>query len=104
MDRAVAQGLVHVKDAPKGHWSLRLEIACQGETVRRVADLFPNEKPDLYLLPMAMRDGRGCYQVLYGDYPSKDAAEKAAKRLPPAFMADRNRPKSFQISEIPKEQ
>ena len=102
--KAVAQGAQHVKDTPPEHWALRLEIACQGDTIRIVGDLFKGEKPDLFLLPMTLRDGRACYQVMYGNFPSKDAAEKESKRLPPAFMAERNRPKAFRFSEIPKEQ
>ena len=104
LDKASAQGAQHVKESKPDHWALRLEIACQGDTIRRVQDLFKDEKPDLFLLPMTLRDGRICYQILYGDYPTKDAAEKGSKRLPAAFGADRDRPKAFKFSEIPKEQ
>ena len=104
LDKAVAQGAAHVKEAPAQHWALRLEIACQGETIRRVSELFKDQKPDLFLLPMTLRDGRGCYQVLYGNFPTKEAAEKESKKLPPAFMADRNRPRAFRFAEIPKDQ
>jgi septal ring-binding cell division protein DamX len=104
LEKAVAQGAQHIKDTPSEHWVLRLEIACQGDTIRRVGELFKGEKPDLFLLPITLRDGRACYQVMYGNFPSKDAAEKESKRLPPAFMAERNRPKPFRFAEIPKEQ
>ena len=60
--------------------------------------------PDLFLLPIAMRDGRSCYQVLYGRFPSEAVAEKQRKRLPASFLADRNRPKLFRFSDIPKHQ
>ena len=102
--KAVAQGAQRVKDAPSGHFVLRLEIACQGDTIRRVSELFKDGKPDLFILPMKLRDGRTCYQVLYGNFPGKDAAEKEMKHLPPAFQGERNRPKLFKFSEIPKEQ
>jgi len=102
--KAVAQGRQRVKETAAGHWALRLEIACQGDTIRHVADLFKGSKPDLFLMPMTLRDGRGCYQVLYGDFPSKEAAEKEAKRLPPAFTAEGNRAKPFKYGEIPAEQ
>ncbi len=104
LTRAVAQGAQHVKETPAGHFVLRLEIACQGETIRRVSELFKDGKPDLFILPMTLRDGRTCYQVLYGNFSGKDAAEKEIKRLPPAFQGERNRPKVFRFSEIPKEQ
>jgi hypothetical protein len=101
---AVRQGAARMKEIPGSHWALRLEIACQGDTIRRVSAVFKGEEPDLYLLPMTLRDGRMCYQVLYGNFPSKDAAEKRVKHLPAPFLADRNRPKAFRLAELPTEQ
>jgi hypothetical protein len=104
LEKAVAQGAQRVKEAPAEHWALRLEIACQGDTIRRVAELFKGEKPDLFLLPMTLRGGRNCYQVLYGNFPTKEAALKEVKRLPASFQSEKDRPKLFKFSEIPKEQ
>ena len=101
---AVRQGAARMKELPGSHWALRLEIACQGDTIRRVSAVFKGEEPDLYLLPMTLRDGRTCYQVLYGNFPSKDAAEKRVKHLPAPFLADRNRPKAFRLADLPTEQ
>jgi len=81
---------------------LRLEIACQGDTIRRLVGIFKGKEPDIFLLPIGMRDGRVCYQVLFGRFPTLPAAEKQLKRLPASFLADRNRPKIFRFSEIPK--
>jgi septal ring-binding cell division protein DamX len=53
---------------------------------------------------MTLRGGRGCYQVLYGNFPTKEAALKEAKRLPASFQSEKDRPKLFKFSEIPKEQ
>lgn len=97
---AVRQGEKLLKSLPRAQWTLRLEIACQHETLRRAVDLFKEEKPDLWVLPLSLRDGRGCYQVFYGHYPSQASAEKAAKRLPTAFRAENNRPKCFRLGEI----
>jgi hypothetical protein len=101
---AVRQGGARMKELPGSHWALRLEIACQGDTIRRVSEVFKGEEPDLYLLPMTLRDGRTCYQVLYGNFPSREAAEKRVKHLPSPFLADRNRPKAFRLDDIPTKQ
>jgi hypothetical protein len=101
---AEKQGEKIVKDTPAGHFTLRLEIACQGDTIRRVAEIFKGQEPDIFLLPMAMRDGRTCYQVLYGRFPSEQAALTQVKRLPASFLADRNRPKPFKFSDLRKVQ
>jgi hypothetical protein len=104
LDLAVRQGQRLAREIPPGHWTLRLEIACQGDTIRRLVDIFKGKQPDIFLLPISLVDGRVCYQVLYGRFPSQAAAEKQLKRLPPSFLADRNRPKTFRFSEIPKVQ
>lgn len=103
MKRAVAQGSAQRK-AIQGRWTLRLEIACQANTVQHAADLLKAQDPDLFLVPMAMRDGRTCYQVFFGSYGSEAAAKAAAKRLPPPFLAEGNRPKPFRAAQIPDRQ
>lgn len=97
---AVRQGERHIKELSKSQWTLRLEIACQPETLRRAVSFFGDSKPDLWVLPLALRDGRGCFQVFEGHYPSRAAAEKAIRKLPAAFRSEGNRPKSFKIGDI----
>jgi hypothetical protein len=88
----------------QGRWSLRLEIACQGSTVQHAADLLKDKDPDLFLVPMAMRDSRTCYQVFLGSFSSEAAAKAAAQKLPPPFLAEGNRPKPFRVAQIPDRQ
>ena len=103
LKRAVTQGAAQ-KKALQDRWSLRLEIACQGSTVQHAADLLKDRDPDLFLLPMAMRDGRTCYQVFLGSFGSEAAAKAAALKLPPPFLAEGNRPKPFRVAQIPDRQ
>jgi hypothetical protein len=103
LKRAVVQGAAQ-KKALQERWSLRLEIACQGSTVQHAADLLKDKDPDLFLLPMAMRDGRTCYQVFLGSFSSEAAAKAAAQKLPPPFLAEGNRPKPFRVAQIPDRQ
>ena len=98
--RAVRQGERMAAELPKGHWTLRLEIACQPETLTRAVDLFDTPAPDLWVLPLALKDGRGCYQVFYAHFPSREAAEAAGRKLPAAFRSEGNKPKPFKIGEI----
>lgn len=97
---AVRQGERHLKELSKSQWTLRLEIACQPETLRRAVSLFEDPKPDLWVLPLALRDGRGCFQVFEGHYANRAMAEKAIRKLPAAFRAEGNRPKPFKIGDI----
>ena len=101
--RSVTQGSSQRK-ALQGRWTLRLEIACQGSTVQHAADLLKGQDPDLFIVPMAMRDGRTCYQVFLGSFGSEAAAKSAAQRLPAPFLAEGNRPKPFRVMQIPDKQ
>lgn len=100
---ALAQGEAQ-RRAIHGTWTLRLEIACQGATVQHAVDLLASRNPDLFLLPMTLRDGRTCYQVFLGSYPSEARALRAARRLPAPFHTEGNRPKPFRVAEIPLRQ
>jgi septal ring-binding cell division protein DamX len=100
---AMAQGAAQRK-ALLGKWTLRLEIACQGSTVQHAAGLLKDLDPDLFILPMTMRDGRTCTQVFLGSFGSEAAAKAAAKRLPAPFLAEGNRPKPFRVAQIPDRQ
>ncbi len=101
--QAVAQG-AYQRKALQGRWTLRLEIACQGSTVQHAAELLKGRDPDLFLVPMAMRDGRTCYQVFLGSFGSEAAAKDAARKLPPPFLTEGNRPKPFRVAQIPDKQ
>jgi hypothetical protein len=104
LELAIRQGEAFLQEGPASHWTVRLEIACMGETLKRAVDYFPEGKADLFVLPIALKDGRTCYQVFYGKLPSRKAAERETRGLPKAFHEGGNRPKVFRISEIPARQ
>ncbi|MDR3682222.1 MAG: hypothetical protein P4L11_00730 [Geothrix sp.] len=101
--KAVSQGSLQTK-ALQGRWTLRLEIACQGQTIQHAAELLKGQDPDLFLVPMTLRDGRTCYQVFFGSFGSEAAAREAARKLPSPFLAEGNRPKPYRVSQIPDRQ
>jgi len=103
LKRALTQGAAQRK-AIHGKWTLRLEIACQGETVQHAAGLLKTQDPDLFVVPITMRNGRTCYQVFLGAFGSEAAAKAAAKKLPSPFLAEGNRPKPFRAAQIPDRQ
>jgi septal ring-binding cell division protein DamX len=101
--KAVSQGSLQTK-ALHGRWTLRLEIACQGTTIQHAANLLKGQDPDLFLRPMTMRNGQVCYQIFFGSFDSEAAAKDAAKKLPPPFLAEGDRPKPFRAAQIPDRQ
>jgi hypothetical protein len=101
--QAIAEGTAQ-RESLQSRWTLRLEIACEGATVQQAAELLKKQDPDLFIVPMAMRDGRICYQVFLGSYGSEAAAKAAAQSLPAPFLVEGNRPKPFRVAQIPDRQ
>ncbi len=89
---------------PKSHWTLRLEVACQTETLAKVVELLKDRQRELFLLPLSMKDGRTCTQVYLGDYPTEADARKAIDPLPSLFHEPGARPKPYLVSAIPDKQ
>ncbi len=103
MVRAVRLGQAHRKTLKATGWTLRLEVACLPATVQHAAEMIGGT-PDLWLLPMQMRDGKSCYQVMLGSFPTEAAAVKSAASLPEAFRAPGNKPRAFRVDQIPEKQ
>lgn len=104
LERAVRQGQAFRQAQKPGTWTLRLEIACQAETLQKAVGLFQDKDPDLWILPMSLRDGRGCYQLFWGAYPNRAAALRQVARVPSAFRAEGNRPKPFRLEDLSERQ
>ncbi len=101
--QAIAEGAAQ-RELLQSRWTLRLEIACQGATVQQAAELLNKQDPDLFIVPMVLRDGKTCYQIFLGSYGSEAAAKAAAQSLPAPFLVEGNRPKPFRVAQIPDRQ
>lgn len=104
MALAVRQGQMLRGSFKAGTWTLRLEIACQTDTLRKAVGFFPDRDPDLWVLPLALRDGRGCYQLFLGSYASRAGAERQIAHLPAVFRTGGNRPRPFRMDELSERQ
>ncbi len=104
VEEALAQGRAHLKTLPASRWILRLEIACQAETLRNAALWMEPRSKDLFILPMELRSGQTCNQLFLGSFGSRAEAEAEIAKLPPPFREGGNKPRAFQVSEIPTRQ
>lgn len=83
--------------ARPGGYSIQILTACQEETVRRAVETASGAS-DLFILPMT-HEGRSCYRVYWGRYPTIRRAEEALVRdVPSRFKLDRNGPR---IARLP---
>ena len=98
---ATRHGETYRASLSSGRWTLRLEIACKAETIRDAVGFFGASKPDLWLVPIRLKNGLSCYQVFLGAYPNRAASEKAVAGLPAPFTAGGNRPRPFAVENIP---
>ncbi len=104
LNKSYAQGKAHMATLPKGSWTLRLEIACQKETVNNAAKLLDAAGVPYYTLPIKMNDSKYCTQIFSGSFKSREEADAHVKGLPPAFLSRGNKPRPYQVSEIPEKQ
>ena len=81
---AAVQGAQRVRTVAPEHWTLRLEVASLPETVRKAPGYFKGEQPDVFVVAVPASGGTN-YHVFYGDFASREAADKAARQLPSAF-------------------
>ncbi len=104
LTRAHAQGQAHRVGLPKASWTLRLEIACQVETVQHASKLLEGTGESPFSLPIRMKDGKTCTQIFSGSFKTREEAQAHIKSLPAAFLLGGNKPSPFQVSEIPDKQ
>lgn len=101
-DIPLAQDLsrAYLETLPARHWTLRLEVARLDVTLKNAAWAYPG-RPDLFIAPLQLRDGRSIHQLFLGVYASKAEAEQTLRALPVYFLKDRQRPFPLQVSDIP---
>ncbi len=71
-------------------YAIQLELACE---VPSLVEAWKHDRPadSMWLLPTAHR-GRDCFKVLWGRYPSLEAARRAKSGIPAFFTTSANRP------------
>ncbi|MGH9870741.1 MAG: hypothetical protein ACREAA_21600, partial [Candidatus Polarisedimenticolia bacterium] len=78
-----------VADGPGGY-SIQILMACQDDTVRRAVEAGASS-PELFILSTTFQ-GRSCYRVYWGRYPTQKRAQEALSReIPAAFRRDKPR-------------
>ena len=75
---------------PATRFAIQLELACETPTL---VDAWKHDRPagSMWLLPVDHR-GRDCFRVLWGRYPSIEAARAAKPRIPSFFVTRNNQP------------
>jgi hypothetical protein len=84
--------------APSGSHTLQVLVACQEGTLGRIPESVA-ASPDLVVLSATV-DGKGCYRVGWGVYPSRAAAEAAIPDVPGYFTAGGGRPLPVPLARV----
>ncbi len=86
IDEAARAGRSWASGRPRDEWTFQVLLACQPGTVerayRKVID------PGLVLLPARLADGRSCYRVCWGTFPSREAAAASLRDVPAYFRRE----------------
>jgi septal ring-binding cell division protein DamX len=73
-------------------------VAEQRDTLKNCARALGGGAHDVFLMPLKMRNGRVCYQLFLGNFPTRLSAEAELKRLPD--LLQRQSPRLMQAAEI----
>jgi hypothetical protein len=87
----------NAKAAPAGTLSVQLLVACAPETVEKATANV--DSPELYILPVSYQ-GRECFRLCWGMYPSQPRAAAGLRALPPYFRAGGASPKIMPIAGL----
>jgi hypothetical protein len=88
--RAAARHFGREVAAGSGGYTIQLLMACQDDTVKRAVES-GRSSPEMFILSTAFQ-GRSCYRVYWGRYPTQKRAQEALLRdIPTAFRSERPR-------------
>ena len=79
----------------RARFTIQLELVCQEESL---ADAWKHDRPSgtMWVLTTPFQ-GKTCFRVLWGRYPTRDAAQRALSKAPGFFSTPRNRPVAVPI-------
>jgi septal ring-binding cell division protein DamX len=74
----------------KAHFTIQLELACE---VASLTDAWKHDRPagTMWVLSTPFQ-GRTCFRVLWGRYPTREAARRGLANIPSFFSTPRNHP------------
>jgi septal ring-binding cell division protein DamX len=87
----------NVRGAPSGTLSVQLLVACAPETVQKALDGVPSD--ELFILPVHY-NGRDCFRMCWGLYPTPAKATSAMRALPEYFRAGGAKPKVAPVASL----
>jgi septal ring-binding cell division protein DamX len=73
----------------KTHYAIQLELVCE---VGSLADAWRHDRGQAMWLLTTNHQGRDCFRVFWGRYPTLEAARKARTSIPSYFVTARNHP------------
>ncbi len=83
---------------PNGHWGLVVDMGCEPQDLQRVLKK-ADQHPDSLRPVAAKSNGRDdCWQLVWGDFGSRDAAQAAAKQVPTVLRRESFDPHPIEIT------
>jgi len=95
--RAAARQFGREVSRSSGDYTIQLLTACQDQTVKRAVDS-AGASPQLFILSTIV-EGRNCYRVYWGRYPSQRKAQEALRHdVPSPFRQQRSQPRITRLA------
>jgi len=81
-----------------GQWSLVVDMGCEPQELRRVLQKANQHPKDLQAMRASLDQSDPCWRLVWGRFPSEDAALAAIDRIPAGYARDGFTPHAIQIS------
>jgi septal ring-binding cell division protein DamX len=79
-------------------FTLQLAIACQEESVKKAARQ-TRGSVEFFAVPFSLQ-GKACYRLCWGAYPTLDKAQEAKSSVPESFLAEGASPVVVSIKKL----
>ncbi len=81
-----------------GQWGVVVDMGCEPQELRRVLQKANQHPKDLQAVRASLDESDPCWRLVWGRFPSEDAALAAIGRLPAGYARDGFTPHAIQIS------
>jgi hypothetical protein len=71
-----------VEEVEAGNWTLVIDMGCEPEDLQRILRVADQNAEDVRAIRVGNEDGPPCWRLVWGDFPTEDAAVRAVGEIP----------------------
>jgi hypothetical protein len=80
------------------HWALVVDMGCESQDLQRVLKKVQQNPKTLKAVKVDPGDGTSCWQLVWGTFSSREAAQSATRNLPAAYLESGFEPHAIELT------